>query len=176
MLISFCYKRLKLQTSHFLFKLYISNSISDFFFFPSWSECRLVEETSRLNTESMDSKDDACHPNKNTNAVLRKGWGRWGEGCGLSGNNFLQDEEWQSLGTKRYTGKDSGVRLCHTLLAWPWEQLLPECQILWRKRYPCLSELPSSGRKGAGGCCDCPFCLWVSLVPLTFSGYPSTSL
>lgn len=119
--VSFCYKRLKLQTSHFFFKLYISNSISDLFFFPSWSECRLVEETSPVNTESMDPKDGACNPNKNTNTVLRKGWG---EGCGLSRKDFLQNKEWQSLETKRYAGKDSGVRL---------SQLLPACQILWRK-------------------------------------------
>lgn len=128
--VSFCYKRLKLQTSHFFFKLYISNSISDLFFFPSWSECRLVEETSPLNTESMDPKDGACNPNKNTNTVLRKGWG---EGCGLSRKNFLQNEEWQSLETKRYAGKDSGVRLCHALWHDLEEQLLPACQILWRK-------------------------------------------
>lgn len=32
----------------------------------------------------------------------------------MSGDNFLQNKEWQSLGTKRYAGKGSGVRLSHS--------------------------------------------------------------
>lgn len=46
-LISFCYKRLKLQTSHFFFKFTSATAFKIFFFSPSWSECRLVEETQR---------------------------------------------------------------------------------------------------------------------------------
>lgn len=82
---------------------------------------------------------------------------------GLSGKNLPQNKGQQSLETKRYAGKDSGIRtgLCHTAgMTLRDGQLLPEHQVpdplnkeqftplrasnFWKKRGWGLLQLPIS--------------------------------